>query len=95
MVAAGPLCSPALSERVAGLVGAPAMSFFDAAAPIVDASTIDYGIVFPQSRYGDEGGGDYLNAPFDRAQYEAFVRELVGAERVVLKDFERRELFSA
>ena len=95
VVAAGPLCSPALSERVAGLVGAPAMSFFDAAAPIVDASTIDYGIVFPQSRYGDEGGGDYLNAPFDRAQYEAFVRELVGAERVVLKDFERRELFSA
>lgn len=95
VIAAGPLCSPALAERVLALVGGSALSFFDAAAPIVDAATIDRSVVFSQSRYGDEGGGDYLNAPFTREEYDAFIDALVGAERVVLKDFERRELFQA
>lgn len=95
VIAAGPLCSPALAERVLALVGGSALSFFDAAAPIVDAATIDRDVVFSQSRYGDEGGGDYLNAPFTREEYDAFIDALVGAERVVLKDFERRELFQA
>lgn len=95
VIAAGPLCSPALAERVLALVGGSALSFFDAAAPIVDAVTIDRDVVFSQSRYGDEGGGDYLNAPFTREEYDAFIDALVGAERVVLKDFERRELFQA
>ena len=95
VIAAGPLCSPALSEKVLALVGGDALSFFDAAAPIVDASTLDMDVLFRQSRYGGEGGGDYLNAPFDREEYDAFIDALVGAERVVLKDFERRELFQA
>lgn len=95
VIAAGPLCSPALAERVLALVGGSALSFFDAAAPIVDAATIDRDVVFSQSRYGDEGGGDYLNAPFTREEYDAFIDALVDAERVVLKDFERRELFQA
>ena len=76
-------------------MGGDALSFFDAAAPIVDASTLDMDVLFRQSRYGGEGGGDYLNAPFDREEYDAFIDALVGAERVVLKDFERRELFQA
>lgn len=95
VIAAGPLCSPALSERVLDLVGGDALSFFDAAAPIVDASTIDRSIVFSQSRYDDQAGGDYLNAPFTKDEYDAFIDELVGAERVVLKDFDRRDLFQA
>lgn len=95
VIAAGPLCSKALSERVLALVGGSSLSFFDAAAPIVDAATIDRSVVFSQSRYGEEGGGDYLNAPFTREEYERFIDALLGAERVVLKDFERRELFQA
>lgn len=95
VIAAGPLCSPALSQSVLDRVGGSALSFFDAAAPIVDASTIDRSIVFSQSRYEDLGSGDYLNAPFTKDEYEAFIAELVGAERVVLKDFERKDLFQA
>lgn len=95
IIAAGPLCSPALSQSVLDRVGGSALSFFDAAAPIVDASTIDRSIVFSQSRYEDSGSGDYLNAPFTKGEYEAFITELVGAERVVLKDFERKDLFQA
>ena len=95
VIAAGPLCSPALSEKLQGLVGGRALSFFDAAAPIVDASTLDRGVLFRQSRYGDAGAGDYLNAPMDKAEYEAFIDALTGAERVVLKDFERGDLFQA
>ena len=95
VIAAGPLCSPALSERVLELVGGASLSFFDAAAPIVDAATIDRSVVFSQSRYGDEGTGDYLNAPFAREEYDAFIDALVGAERVILRDFERGDLFQA
>ena len=95
VIAAGPLCSPALSERVLELVGSASLSFFDAAAPIVDAATIDRSVVFSQSRYGDEGTGDYLNAPFAREEYDAFIDALVGAERVILRDFERGDLFQA
>ena len=95
VIAAGPLCSPALSERVLHLVGGEALSFFDAAAPVVDAATIDRSVVFAQSRYDEKGGGDYLNAPFTRDEYDAFIDALVGAERVVLRDFERGDLFQA
>ena len=52
-------------------------------------------VLFTQSRYGEEGTGDYLNAPFTKEEYEAFIEALTSAERVVLKDFERRELFQA
>ena len=95
VIAAGPLCSPALAAEVQRLVGEPALSFFDAAAPIVDASTIDRSIVFEQSRYDRDGSGDYLNAPFTREEYDAFIEALVGAKRAVLRDFDRRELFQA
>ena len=95
VIAAGPLCSEALATRLHELVGGDALSFFDAAAPIVDASTIDRSVVFTQSRYGEEGEGDYLNAPMTREEYDAFVEALLAADRVVTKDFERRELFQA
>ena len=95
VIAAGPLCSPALAEQVLALVGGEALSFFDAAAPIVDAESLDRSILFSQSRYDDGSDGDYLNAPFTREEYERFQEALVGAERVVTRDFERRELFQA
>ena len=95
VVAAGPLCSGALAQTVEGLVGGKKLSFFDAAAPIVDASTLDREKVFAMSRYDKGDGDDYLNCPMDKEEYDRFVDELVGAERAILRDFERRELFQA
>ena len=95
VIAAGPLCSDALAKSVGDLVGAESLSFFDAAAPIVDAETIDRSIVFSQSRYEENGVGDYLNCPMDKQEYEVFMEALLGAERVVAKDFEQSDLFCA
>ena len=61
----------------------------------MDASTVDRDVLFAQSRYEDQGAGDYLNAPFNREEYERFIDELVAADRVVQKDFERGDLFQA
>lgn len=95
VIAAGPLCSRALFDALAGRLGRGALSFFDAAAPIVDGESLDTDIVFAQSRYEQTEGGDYLNCPLDRREYDAFCEELVSAERVVPRDFERAELFMA
>ena len=95
VIAAGPLCSPALSDRLLELVGGEALSFFDAAAPIVDAATLDMDVLFRQSRYDEAGRGDYLNAPMDRDEYEAFIDDLVTAERVVQHDFDTGGLFQS
>ena len=77
------------------LVGGDALAFFDAAAPIVDASTLDMDVLFSQSRYEEQGSGDYLNAPLNKEEYEAFIEALTTADRVVLKDFEGGDLFQA
>jgi methylenetetrahydrofolate--tRNA-(uracil-5-)-methyltransferase len=95
VISAGPLCSDELYEALSRRLGSEGLSFFDAAAPIVDAQTIDREVAFAQSRYGEEGAGDYLNCPMTREEYELFVRELVAAKRVITRDFERRELFQA
>lgn len=95
VVAAGPLCSGGLAQTVEGLVGGKRLSFYDAAAPIVDASTLDRGRVFAMSRYDRGDGDDYLNCPMDKQAYDAFVEELVGADRTILRDFERKDLFQA
>lgn len=94
VLATGPLTSEALASRIERICGCGRLSFFDAAAPIVMADSLDRERLFSQSRY-EEGEGDYLNAPFSKESYEAFIAELVGAERVVAKDFETRELFQA
>ena len=94
IIATGPLTSDALASRIAEDLGSEGLAFYDAAAPIVEADSIDRDIVFAQSRY-DKGGADYLNAPFDKLSYEAFIEELVKADRVIVRDFERRELFAA
>ena len=95
VISAGPLCSPALTDEVLKLVGGDALAFFDAAAPIVDASTLDMDVLFSQSRYEEQGSGDYLNAPLDKEEYESFIDALTTADRVVLKDFEGGDLFQA
>ena len=95
VVAAGPLCAGGLAAHLEARTGGQRLSFFDAAAPIVDAATLDFDRVFAQSRYDRGEGADYLNCPMDRETYEAFVDELVGAQRAILRDFERRDLFQA
>lgn len=95
VIAAGPLCSPALSDSLMKFVGGERLAFFDAAAPVVSADSIDHSRVFSQSRYEGAGAGDYLNCAFSKEQYEAFWHELVNAKRVVAKEFEQRDLFNA
>lgn len=95
VVAAGPLCSPSLSQALSTLVGEDRLAFYDAAAPVVSAESIDMDAAFSQSRYEGQGSGDYLNCPMNKEQYDAFWNELVGAKRVVAKEFEERDLFSA
>lgn len=95
IVATGPLTSEVFEPALTQLTGEDRLSFYDAAAPIVDAETIDRSVVFAASRYGKGGGADYLNAPMDRQEYDAFIAALLSAERVTLKEFEKRELFQA
>ncbi len=94
IIATGPLTSGPLADSIHNLLGGEFMSFYDAAAPIVEAESLDMDKIFIQSRY-DKGGADYLNAPFNKEEYENFVQELVDAERVILKEFESKDLFSA
>ena len=95
VIAAGPLCAGELFDALAARVGGESMSFFDAAAPIVDADSLDCGVVFEQSRYDGGERGDYLNCPLERDQYDRLVEEIVGAERVLARDFEQKDLFCA
>lgn len=96
VLASGPLTSDALSASLRDLTGSDALAFYDAAAPVIMADSIDRERVFRQSRYEDaDQGGDYLNAPFERDEYERFVDELLAAERIIAKDFESRDLFQA
>lgn len=94
VVATGPLTSDDLAVSLQQTTGLEHLAFFDAAAPIVMADSLDDQILFRQSRY-EEGLGDYLNAPFDKEEYERFIEELLGAERVIKKDFESKDLFQA
>lgn len=95
VIAAGPLCTDSLFESLAQLLGGDHLSFYDAAAPIVEADSLDRTVIFEQSRYGEEGSGDYLNCPMDKEQYEAFHAALVQADRVIARDFEQKDLFQA
>jgi len=84
IVASGPLTSDALAEEIARLTGSQRLFFYDSISPIVDADSIDRSIAFSASRYGKslDGTGDYLNCPFTRAEYEAFLGALLAAQSV-------------
>ncbi|NJC87157.1 MAG: methylenetetrahydrofolate--tRNA-(uracil(54)-C(5))-methyltransferase (FADH(2)-oxidizing) TrmFO [Desulfuromonas sp.] len=88
IIASGPLTADPLAARVAELTGEQHLYFYDAIAPIIEADSIDYDIVFRASRYG-KGGDDYLNVPLDRDQYLAFVAALLAAEKVAPRNFEK------
>ena len=88
IIASGPLTSDTLAESLAGLTG-DRLYFYDAIAPIVSAESLDMTKIFAASRYGKGDGDDYLNCPLDEAEYLAFVSELVAAEKVPTRDFEK------
>lgn len=81
VIATGPLTSDGLSDTLARRVGAEALAFFDAIAPIVSDDSLDHAVLFLASRYGKGDGDDYLNAPMDGEQYGAFVAALVAADQ--------------
>jgi methylenetetrahydrofolate--tRNA-(uracil-5-)-methyltransferase len=93
VMAPGPLASEAAVEMLASATGAENLSFYDALAPIVTAESLDMSRIFAQDRYGPEGGGDYLNAPFDKREFEAFLEALGEADRAVPRPFEDEKYF--
>ena len=90
VIAAGPLASEALSEKIKELCGG-SLSFFDAAAPIVTAESIDLERAFMQSRYDRGDPEDYINCPMNKEEYEAFYEALINAECAPTHDFDKRK----
>ncbi len=93
IIATGPLTSEAFSGCISELTGKEDLYFYDAAAPIVTYESINMDTAFRASRYG-KGSDDYINCPMDKEQYAFFQNELVKAEVVPLKVFEKEILFS-
>ncbi|MDR1905775.1 MAG: methylenetetrahydrofolate--tRNA-(uracil(54)-C(5))-methyltransferase (FADH(2)-oxidizing) TrmFO [Clostridiales bacterium] len=94
IVASGPLTSEPLTRSIERLTGKNTLYFFDAAAPIVAADSIDTDNAFFASRYGKGEADDYLNCPMNKEQYSAFYEALVSADCSPVKDFEGSEVFS-
>lgn len=90
IIASGPLTSSALSESIARLSSEEHLFFFDAIAPVIHADSINMEIAFRASRYGsgEQDEGDYINCPFTKEEYYAFVDALLHAERIELRTFE-------
>lgn len=87
IVATGPLTDGKLAESISEITG-DYLSFYDAAAPIVMADSVDMTRAFGASRYERGGDDDYINCPFNKAEYENFINELVNAEGAVVHDFD-------
>lgn len=90
IIAAGPLASDALSEKISELCG-DGLHFFDAAAPIVSRESIDMKSAFTASRYERGGEDDYINCPMNKAEYEAFYEALITAESAEVHSFDKRK----
>ncbi|MBI5549160.1 MAG: methylenetetrahydrofolate--tRNA-(uracil(54)-C(5))-methyltransferase (FADH(2)-oxidizing) TrmFO [Deltaproteobacteria bacterium] len=92
IVATGPLTSDTLAADIAGVAG-DRLYFYDAIAPIVAADSVDVSIAFHASRWGKGDGDDYLNLPFDKDQYHAFVQALLEGQKVQPHAFEQPRYF--
>jgi methylenetetrahydrofolate--tRNA-(uracil-5-)-methyltransferase len=91
IIASGPLTSHRLSKAIVSLSGNDHLFFYDAIAPIIAKESVNMGVAFLASRYGDGvlQEGDYINCPFTESQYSDFVKALISAERIEIKEFER------
>ena len=92
IIATGPLTSDDFSKAIGEYFGTGYLHFFDAAAPLVTAESVDMDLAWWQSRY-DRGTPDYVNCAMDKEQYEAFIRELVAAEEAEVHGFEDKNVF--
>ena len=92
IIATGPPTSDALSKAIGEYFGTDYLHFFDAAAPLVTAESVDMDLAWWQSRY-DRGTPDYVNCAMDKQQYEAFVKELISAEEAEVHGFEDKRVF--
>ena len=92
IIASGPLTSGALADEIHALLGDDALYFYDAAAPLVDAASIDMTQAYRASRYG-KGDPSYLNCPMNDREYEAFWQALTAAEKADVHDFEKEIFF--
>ena len=90
VICAGPLASEALSETIRSICG-DGLSFYDAAAPIITAESIDMDYAFSQSRYDRGGTDDYINCPMNKEEYEAFYEEIIKAESAPTHSFDRKK----
>lgn len=91
IIASGPLTSDALADAIAALPGLQTLNFYDAAAPIVTAESLNMERIFRQSRY--DRGDDYLNCPMTEEEYHAFVDALLTAETAEVHGFEETKVF--
>ena len=89
VIASGPLTSEALADSISAYTGGGELHFFDAAAPIIDFSTIDTSVAFFASRWGKGNPEDYLNCPMTKEQYDLFWGELINAKAAPLKAFDK------
>ncbi len=92
ILATGPLTSEAMADSLAVLTGRDRLAFYDAIAPIVSTESLNMDIIYSKSRWQD-GPGDYLNCPFDKEQYLAFITALGEGDTVPLKEFEEEKYF--
>ena len=92
IIATGPLTSEKLAQQIGILTETENLHFFDAAAPIIEKSSINMNIAFFGDRYG-KGDSSYINLPMNKEEYEMFYNELINAEVATLHEFEKREIF--
>lgn len=93
IIATGPLTSEAMTTSLEQVIGEGGLYFYDAIAPTVDTESVDMSIAFRQDRYGEPGGGDYLNLPMNRDEYEQLVDALLAADKVAPREFEKEKFF--
>ena len=92
ILATGPLTTNQLSKSLMNFLEQDNLAFYDASSPIVERDSIDMTKAFVKDRY-DKGEGDYINCPMNKTQYLEFYNQLINAERVELKNFEKKEIF--
>lgn len=93
VIATGPLTSDILFDNIKKYIGEDSLYFYDAAAPIVEADSINMDIAYIMDRYGSEGEGDYINLPMNKEQYTAFYNELASANSAPRHEFDKLVLF--
>lgn len=93
IIASGPLTSDSLSGEIARITDSDHLYFYDSISPILDADSLDLGVLFRASRYEENETGDYLNSAMSREQYYSFVKEIINGEKVELHEFEKAIYF--